>query len=108
MLAGTAVYTEWVPKTVALTLLTKPGCHLCDDARATIERVRAEVEGLGIATALDERSILDDPELARLHSEDIPVVLVAGRRHAIWRVDPEKLTRAIERAAGWRGLFARH
>lgn len=97
-----------MPKTVELTLLTKPGCHLCDDARATIERVRSEVEARGIATDLDERNILDEPDLARLHSEDIPVVIVAGRRHAIWRVDPAKLTRAIERAAGWRGLFARH
>ena len=81
-----------------LTLLSKPGCHLCDDARAVIAVVRAELESCGTETRLDERNILDDPELARLHAEDIPVVLVDGRRHAIWRVDAAKLAAAIEQA----------
>ncbi|WP_416445152.1 glutaredoxin family protein [Leucobacter sp. HNU] len=55
--------------------------------------------GAGIATELEELDILQDAELARRHSEDIPVVFVNDRRVAIWRVDPAKLTAAIERAA---------
>lgn len=94
-------------KPVAITLLSKPGCHLCDDARAVITGVCSELAERGIIATLDERDILSDPELARLHAEDIPVVLIGGRRHAIWRVDPQKLTRAVERASGWRGVFSR-
>ena len=85
--------------TVSLTLIGKPGCHLCDDAREVVEGVRAETAQRGIRTELEELNILDDPALARLHSEDIPVVLVNGRRHAIWRVDAEKLARAIDKAS---------
>lgn len=92
---------------MVITLLSKPGCHLCDDARAVIDGVRGELVERGIVATLDERDILADPELARLHSEDIPVVFVGGKRHAIWRVDAQKLTRAVERASGWRGVFAR-
>ncbi|CAG7612990.1 glutaredoxin family protein [Leucobacter soli] len=93
-----------MPKPVALTLLSKPGCHLCEDARAVIDGVLRDLEDRSLEVSLEERNILDDPELARVHAEDIPVVQINGRRHAIWRVDPVKLTAAIERAAAkrWR------
>jgi len=91
---------------IEITLLTKPGCHLCDDARRVVEQVQADCATRGVATTLAEHNILNDAELARRHSEDIPIVYVAGRRHAIWRVDAEKLTRAIERAGKPR-LFGR-
>jgi glutaredoxin len=81
---------------VQLTLIGKPGCHLCDEARDAIARVRAELAERGIETALEELDILEDPQLARRHSEDIPVVQINGRRHAIWRVDPERLSAAGE------------
>lgn len=70
-----------------------------------IERVRSSLSA-SIETSLNELNILDDAELARLHAEDIPVVLVNGRRHAIWRVDEARLAAAIEKAAKPR-LFAR-
>lgn len=82
-----------------LTLIGKPGCHLCDEAREAIARVRAELAERGIETELAELDILEDPQLARRHSEDIPVVRINGRRHAIWRVDPERLAAAVEKAA---------
>ena len=85
--------------TVALTLITKPGCHLCDDARETVAQQRELLRAAGIDTELEELNILDDPALARVHSEDIPVVLINGRRHAIWRVDPDRFHAAVERAA---------
>lgn len=88
-----------MPNPVSIRLLSKPGCHLCDDARAVVETVRSETAVRGLATELEELDILQDAELARRHSEDIPVVFVNDRRVAIWRVDPAKLTAAIERAA---------
>ncbi|GAB2556914.1 glutaredoxin family protein [Leucobacter ruminantium] len=91
-------------KTALITLIGKPGCHLCDDARAVIDEVRAELSGRGIPTEFAELDILTDPELARLHSEDIPVVQIDGRRHAIHRVDPSRFSAAVERAARKRRL----
>ncbi len=86
-----------MPKPVAITLLSKPGCHLCDDARAVVRGVLADFERRGAPVSFDEIDILGDPKLARLHAEEIPVVLVNGRRHAIWRVDPDRLAAAIEK-----------
>lgn len=83
-----------------ITLIGKPGCHLCDDAREVVEGVRAKLAAESVATELVELNILEDEALARLHSEDIPVVRVGEKRHAIWRVDPDKFEAAVRRAAG--------
>jgi len=73
-----------------ITLYSRPGCHLCDDARVVIEAVCAE-----LGEAYVEVSIDDDPELQRQFGEEIPVTLVDGRRHDFWRVDPARLRRAL-------------
>ena len=75
-----------------VVLIGKPGCHLCDDARVVIDQVCGD---LGIPWA--EKSILDDPDLADLYSEQIPVTLVDGEVHDFWRVDPERLKGALIR-----------
>ena len=73
-----------------ITLIGKPGCHLCDDARAVIARVAADF-GVG----WEERSIADDPMLAEEYWEQIPVTIVDGRQHDYWRVDEARLRRAL-------------
>jgi hypothetical protein len=85
---------------IQLTLIGKPGCHLCDDARVAIRQV---TEGLPDASriAFDERSILDEPELFDRYAEEIPVVLIDGRQHTYWRVDKDRLRAALtDRLAG--------
>ena len=74
-----------------LTLLGKPGCHLCDDARAIVLEVAGE-RGL----TLEERNILDDEALTAQYAEEIPVLLIDDRVHTIWRVDPARLRRALD------------
>ncbi|WP_191480191.1 glutaredoxin family protein [Nocardioides ochotonae] len=76
--------------TPRVTLYGKPGCHLCDDARAVVAAVCAE-----LGEEFEEISILDDPALAERYGEEIPVTLVDGRQHDFWRVDPERLRRAL-------------
>jgi glutaredoxin len=71
-------------------LLSKPGCHLCDEARAVIERVTAEL-GVGF----DEVDITLDPELYDRFWEQIPVTLVDGRQHDFFWVDADRLRRAL-------------
>ncbi len=88
-------------RTVRLTLLGKPGCHLCDDARQAVRTVLAELATAepAIAVEFDERSILDDAALLERHVEEIPVLLIDDRVHTIWRVDQARLRRALEAAA---------
>jgi glutaredoxin len=83
--------------TVALTLIGKPGCHLCDAARETIGSVTAELAGEPSAPSVTvtELSILDDQDLLDRYAEEIPVVLINGRVHNIWRVDPIRLRAAL-------------
>lgn len=88
-----------MPRDIRLTLIGKPGCHLCDDAREVVQAVMAEVEATDAAgspsVALVEVSILDDPALAERYAEEIPVLLVDGEMHAYWRVDPVRLKTAL-------------
>ena len=76
--------------TARVTLYGKPGCHLCDDARAVIQQVCAE-----LGESYDEVSILDDPSLQERFGEEIPVTFVDGRQHDFWRVDPDRLRAAL-------------
>ncbi len=80
---------------VTVTLIGKPGCHLCDDAREVIRSVIAGLPDDAPAVEIEERSILDDPELHERFVEDIPVVLIDGRQHTYWRVDPARLRTAL-------------
>jgi hypothetical protein len=81
-----------------ITLIGKPGCHLCDDARAVVERVAAD-SGAG----WQELSILEDPALAQLYAESIPVVLVDGEQHDFFRVDEDRLRAALTGRRRWFG-----
>ncbi|MET4051168.1 glutaredoxin [Frigoribacterium sp. PvP054] len=81
-----------------ITLLTKPGCHLCDDARSALAEVLAEAEFADAALPVDEKNILDDAELTAEYAEEIPVVLLDGRVHTIWRVEPDRLRTALRSA----------
>ncbi|MGW7268520.1 glutaredoxin family protein [Streptomyces sp. NPDC054842] len=78
------------PRERLVTLVRKPGCHLCDDAQAVVEKVCAE---LGVPW--EGKDITQDEELNRQYWEQIPVVLVDGAQHTFWRVDEERLRRAL-------------
>ena len=76
--------------TSRITLYTRPGCHLCDDARAVVERVCAD-----LGTSYDEVDITTSPELMNAYADQIPVTFVDGRQHDFWRVDEARLRRAL-------------
>jgi len=73
-----------------ITLLGRPGCHLCDDARAVIERVAAEL-GVG----WEERDITASEEDLREYWDKIPVTLVDGVQIDFWRVSESRLRAAL-------------
>jgi len=76
--------------TARVTLIGKPGCHLCDEAREVVARVTAE-----LGEAFEERNILDDPALNERYWEQIPVTLVDGAPHDFWRVSEARLRAAL-------------
>jgi glutaredoxin len=79
--------------TARVTLYSKPGCHLCDDARAVVASVCAE-----LGEEFEEVDITAGPEAAELvrrYGEEIPVTLVDGRQHDFWRVDATRLRAAL-------------
>jgi hypothetical protein len=80
-----------VPR-IEVLLLTKPGCHLCDDVRPIVERVVAD-EPLA---ELVERDITTDDALNARYWDEIPVVMVDGAVHSIWRVDESRLRLALK------------
>lgn len=73
-----------------VTLYTRPGCHLCDEARTVVEAVCAE---LGESYA--EVSIDEDPVLRERFTDEVPVTFVDGRQHDFWRVSPDRLRAAL-------------
>ena len=78
------------PVATRVLLIGKPGCHLCDEARQVVEEVCAD---LGVGWR--EESLVDNPRWAARYADFIPVVIVDGAEHAMWRVDPEGLRRTL-------------
>jgi hypothetical protein len=73
-----------------ITLLSRPGCHLCDDAREVIARVAGE---LGVSWT--ERDITASQDDLRDYADMIPVTFVDGVQHDFWRVDERRLRKAL-------------
>ena len=73
-------------------LYSRPGCHLCDAARAVVEKVTAE---LGERYA--ERDITLDPRDLSKYGDSIPVVVVDGVQVDFWRVSEDRLRAALRR-----------
>lgn len=73
-----------------VTLFSKPGCHLCDDARAVIARVAGE-----LGATWEERDITQSEEDTRRYWEQIPVTFVDGVQHDFWHVSEGRLRAAL-------------
>ena len=76
--------------TPAVTLYSRPGCHLCDDARVALERVRADTP-----FRLDEVDITTDDALHRRYLERIPVVCLDGQELFEFHVDEHAFRRRL-------------
>ena len=79
---------------ITLTLIGKPGCHLCEDAEAVVVTVVETLPELPIQ--VEELRIEDDKDLFDSYWDQIPVLLINGKVHNYWRIDPERLTTALK------------
>lgn len=73
-----------------LTLITRPGCHLCEDAKAALDRVVAVTGDKWV-----DKDVTGDVELERDYGDRLPVVLLDGKEHGYWRVEEERLLRDL-------------
>ncbi len=90
-----------MPETmIALTIYSKPGCHLCDDMKAIVDRV---VRTSGLSIGIEHVDITTDPDLEARYGLEIPVLLVEGTKIAKYRVTEAELRRALRARAGEAG-----
>ncbi len=75
-----------------VTLLSRRGCHLCDEARDVIVRVAAD-----LGAEFDERDVDSSPEDLAEYSDMVPVTFIDGVQHDFWRVSEERLRAALLR-----------
>ncbi len=91
--------------TIQIDLIGKAGCHLCDDARMVINAVLGEFQSIHrgvarhIAIQYKEHDIMVDEELAAKYSDEIPVLLINGKVHNYWRIDPDRFRGALDELA---------
>ena len=83
-----------------LTLLSRPGCHLCEEMRRQVDEILA-----GTERTWDEVNVDSDPDLARRYGESIPVLFVDGRLFAKLRLPRVAAAIRLRRAAGRRSQF---
>jgi Glutaredoxin-like domain (DUF836) len=77
--------------TARVVVLTRDGCHLCDQAVAVVQTVCAET-----GDSWTTRDVDADPELLRRYTDEVPVTFVDGAQHDFWRVDPVRLRAALD------------
>ena len=82
---------------IALTLYSRPGCHLCDDMKAVIARVAREH---AVDVTLEEIDISTDADLESRYGTEIPVLLLNGRKVAKYRVSEGELARMLRARHG--------
>jgi len=77
-----------------VTLYSRPGCHLCEEAKASIQPLLAE-----FGATLHEVNIDSDPDLAAQFGHDIPVIFIGAHKAAKHRVNPQQFRRQLQEAA---------
>ena len=73
-----------------LTVYSKPGCHLCEEAIRVLTDLQAQTP-----FTLEEINIQDDPALFAEYGEQIPVVLLNGERLFEYTVDEDRLRQKL-------------
>jgi len=75
-----------------VTIYSRQGCHLCDDAFNTIESMREELK-----FEIEVINIDEDAELVKLYSDQVPVIHIDGNHHDFYKVDPTRFRSSLEK-----------
>jgi glutaredoxin len=82
-------------KKATVTIYTRPGCHLCDEAKAEISASGCDGE-----FSLEEVNIDEDEALRERYGYDIPVIFINGVKVFKHRVDARDFRRKLRRLSG--------
>ncbi|GAB3137815.1 glutaredoxin family protein [Amycolatopsis sp. NPDC004378] len=74
-----------------VTVMSRVGCHLCEVAEADVARICGEL-GVGWTT----QDVDTDPEWRAEYGDRVPVILVDGAEHGYWRVEEDRLRKALK------------
>jgi glutaredoxin len=87
-----------VPYYAELTLITRQGCHLCEDASNDLARVIARFTELhpDKQYSVEVIDVDSDPELIVRYSEEVPVLLLNGKQVSFFRIDVERVLDQLE------------
>jgi glutaredoxin len=75
-----------------VTLITRVGCHLCEEAENTLQALSTEL-GFG----LELLDVDAERDRANEYSDRVPVILIDGREHGYWRVEEKRFRAALRR-----------
>jgi glutaredoxin len=75
-----------------VTVYSRHGCHLCENAVNTLESLREELE-----FTIDVIYIDGNPELEKLYGNEVPVIHINGEHHDFYKVDPERFRTSLEK-----------
>ena len=75
-----------------VTVFSRHGCHLCEDAVKTLEGMREE-----LAFEIEIIYIDGDAELEKLYGNEVPVIHIDGEHHDFYRVDPDRFRSSLEK-----------
>lgn len=76
----------------AVTLITRTGCHLCQEAERLLRRLRDE-----LGYRYEELDVDADAARRDEYSDRVPVILIDGREHGYWRVEEPRFRAALGR-----------
>ena len=75
-----------------ITIYSRHGCHLCDDAQSTLESLQKELN-----FEIEVINIDEDAELIKLYSDQVPVIHIDGIHHDFYKVDPLRFRSSLEK-----------
>lgn len=75
-----------------VTVYSRRGCHLCENAVNTLEGMREE-----LAFTIEVIYIDGNPELEKLYGHEVPVIHINGEHHDFFKVDPERFRTSLEK-----------
>ncbi len=78
---------------VSVTLYTRVGCHLCDVVKAQLDAAQGRHP-----FALEVVDVDTEAELVGRYGDEVPVVMVAGRKAFKYRLDPAEFLERLARA----------
>jgi hypothetical protein len=83
---------------IALTIYSRPGCHLCDEMKAIVQRVARTMP-----LSVEEIDISTDPGLEARYGLEIPVLMIEGKKAAKYRIAETELRKVLAGRAGEAG-----